>query len=272
MGGDRPQDDGPQPGGPLSARPRDHAGSQKSRTDDQGGPERGRRRAAFGDHHSHGCLRSREQRQRATVATPSGPPTWRERFLDWPLSRHLTALGIAALILGSASAAVGWWLRPSDPLQTPTLKQDVPREANAEKQVERATQLRSDPDAWKAVLDYFPDDRVYTVQAKERLAVLYLRTLRLKEAGKLFSELDGMGRENPKEHSIGVAGEAVIATLQKDYRKSQSLIYDLGDLSQRRTQLSTDLWQMLQRAGAINAKELGEQENKQLQELFEGEP
>jgi hypothetical protein len=31
-------------------------------------------------------------------------------------------------------------------------------------------------------------------------------------------------------------------------------------------------WQMLQRAGAINAKELGEQENKQLQELFEGEP
>ncbi len=29
---------------------------------------------------------------------------------------------------------------------------------------------------------------------------------------------------------------------------------------------------MLQRAGAINAKELGEQENKQRQELFEGEP
>ena len=208
----------------------------------------------------------------AAVAAPSGPPTWRERFLDWPLSRHLTALGIAALILGSASAAVGWWLRPSDPLQTPTIKQDAPREINAQKQFERARQLRSDPDAWKAVLDYFPDDRVYTVQAKERLAVLYLRTLRLKEAGKLFSELDGMGRENPKEHSIGVAGEAVIATLQKDYRKSQSLIYDLGDLTQRRTQLSTDLWQMLQRAGAINAKELGEQENKQLQELFEGEP
>src|SRR5580704_17755787 len=25
----------------------------------------------------------------AAVAAPSGPPTWRERFLDWPLSRHL---------------------------------------------------------------------------------------------------------------------------------------------------------------------------------------
>ena len=112
----------------------------------------------------------------------------------------------------------------------------------------------------------------FTPSRRKTLAVLYLRTLRLKEAGKLFGELDGMGRENPKEHSIGVAGEAVIATLQKDYRKSQSLIYDLGDLTQRRTQLSTDLWQMLQLAGAINAKELGEQENKQLQELFEGEP
>ncbi len=207
-----------------------------------------------------------------TVATESGEPTWRQRFLDWPLSRHLTALGIAALVLGSASAAVGWWLRPADPLQTATIKQDVPREANAQKQFERALQLRSDPAAWKAVLDYYPDDRVYTVQARERLAVVYLRTLHLKEAGKLFSELEGMGRENPKEHSIGIAGEAVIATLQKDYRKSQSLIYDLGDLTQRRQQLSTDLWQMLQRAGAINARELGEQENKQLQDLFEGEP
>ena len=79
-----------------------------------------------------------------------------------------------------------------------------PARPTPKNKVERATQLRSDPDAWKAVLDYFPDDRVYTVQAKERLAVLYLRTLRLKEAGKLFSELEGMGRENPKEHSIGL--------------------------------------------------------------------
>ena len=122
------------------------------------------------------------------------------------------------------------------------------------------------------MLDYFPEDRVYTVQAKERLAVLYLRSLHLKEASKLFSELEGMGRENPKEHAAGIAGQAIIATLQKDYKKSQGLIYDLGDLSQRRGQISGDLWQMLQRAGSINARELGQQENKQLQDLFEGEP
>jgi serine/threonine-protein kinase len=212
-------------------------------------------------------------------AAPSAARSVREPglgggFFDWPWKKHAIVLGVAALLLGSASAAVGWWLRPKDPLKVAAAVQDnrVSREATAQKQFARAMQLRSDEDSWKAVLDYFPNDRAYTVPAKEHLAVLYLRTLRLKEAAKLFSELEGMGRENPKEHSIGIAGQAVMATLQKDYRKSQGLIFDLGDLTQRRGQISSDLWQMLQRAGAINAKELGEQENKQLQELFEGEP
>ena len=206
-------------------------------------------------------------------AAPRVVVEWSEGFFKWSLRQHAIALAIVALVLGSASAAVGWWLRPKDPLEAAAVQQErVPRETSAQKQFARAKQLRSDEDAWKAVIDYFPEDRVYGVQAKERLALLYLRNLRLTEAANLFSELRGMGRENPKEHSIGIAGQAVIATLQKDYKKSQSLIYDLGDLSQRRAQLSGELWQMLQRAGAINARELGEQENKQLQDLFEGEP
>jgi hypothetical protein len=168
---------------------------------------------------------------------------------------------------------VGWWLRPKNPLEVPAVKEErVAREATAQKQFARANQLRSDEGAWRAVIEYFPEDRAFTVQAKERLAVLYLRKLHLNEAGKLFSELEGMGRENPKEHAIGIAGQAIIATLEKDYQKSQRLIYDLGDLSQLRWQLNNDLWQMLQRAGTINARELGQQENKQLQDLFDGEP
>jgi tRNA A-37 threonylcarbamoyl transferase component Bud32 len=224
-----------------------------------------------------GAVKLSEIAVAAPAVAPAKAPRvlgkWSDGFFSWPLSRHAIALGIAALVFGSASAAVGWWLRPKDPLETPAGHQDtIPREATAQKQFARASQLRSDEYAWKAVLEYFPEDRVYTVQAKERLAVLYLRTLQLKDAGKLFNELESMGRENPKEHAIGVAGQAIVATLQKDYKKSQGLIYDLGDLSQRRNQLSSDLWQMLQHAGRINAKELGEQENKQLQDLFEGEP
>ncbi len=154
---------------------------QKSRTDDQGRPERGRRRAAFGNHHSHGRLRSREQRQRANrrdaeraadvartlprLAPLPAPDGARHRGPD---SGQRVGRGrLVAAAERSAADADAQARRP-------------PR-GQREKQVERATQLRSDPDAWKAVLDYFPDDRVYTVQAKERLAVLYLRTLRSKK-------------------------------------------------------------------------------------------
>ena len=140
-----------------------------------------------------------------TATMPTAPRVvvrWSEGFFKWSLTQHAIALGIAILVLGSASAAVGWWLRPTDPLQAAAIQENpTSREGSAQKQFARANQLRSDEDAWKAVLDYFPEDRVYTVQAKERLAVLYLRTLRLKEASKLFSELEGMGRENPKEHA-----------------------------------------------------------------------
>jgi eukaryotic-like serine/threonine-protein kinase len=216
-----------------------------------------------------------------TVPPPAAPPAsksriliaWTDGLLNWTLSRHVIVLGIAALVVGSASAAVGWWLRPKDPLQTPTVQQDrIPKEATAQKQFARASQLRSDQDAWRAVLDNFPEDRVYTLQAKERLAILYLRTLHLKEASKLFNELEVMGRENPKAKAIGTAGQAVIATLQKDYKTSQRIIYDLGDLSQNRDQIDPELWGMLQHAGRINARELGQEANKQLQDLFEGEP
>jgi serine/threonine-protein kinase len=218
-----------------------------------------------------GALKLSEIATSMTITKPER--RWRDSFFEWPLSRHAIVLAIAAVICGSASAAVGWWLRPKNVLAATAQQQNrIPREANAQKQFARANQLRSDEDAWKAVLEYFPDDRVYTVQTKERLAILDLRTLRRAEANKLFADLEAMGRENPTAKAIGVAGQAVIATLDKDYKKSQRLIYDLGDLPQRREQLSPELWSMLEHAGRINAQHLGQEANKQVQELFEGEP
>ena len=55
----------------------------------------------------------------APVRAPRVGSRWSDGFFNWPLSRHAIALGIAALVSGSASAAVGWWLRPKDPLETP---------------------------------------------------------------------------------------------------------------------------------------------------------
>ena len=95
-------------------------------------------------------------------------------------------------------------------------------------------------DAWRAVLGYFPDDRTYTPEAKERLAVLDLKSRRLDEAQKLFDDLESTGRENPTAKAAGIAGNAVIASLQGNYLESQRLIvYDLRNLARPRTECPT---------------------------------
>ena len=177
--------------------------------------------------------------------------------------------------MAGASAALGWWLRPVDPLAVPSTRQDpVPKLRTAKEQFDRACNgLQSDENAWQAVVQYFPEDRTYTPEAKERLAVLYLKTRRLDEAKKLFDDLESMGRENPNAHVAGIAGKAVVASLQKNYRESQRLIVDgLRDLPHVREQITGDLWYLLQHAGRENAHHLGDEANKQLKDLFEEEP
>jgi eukaryotic-like serine/threonine-protein kinase len=200
---------------------------------------------------------------------------WREAFFDWSLPRHAVILAVAALVLGSASAGVGWWLRPKNPLAVPAAKRDhIPKFGTAKEQFDHAEKLQSDDDeAWRAVLQYYPDDHTYTPEAKERLALLDLKQHRLDEAKKLFEDLEAMGGENPAAKTIGVAGRAVVASLQGDYKESQRLIvYELGELQNRREQLPKDLWFLLQRAGAENARHLGDEAKKQLKDLFEDEP
>jgi tRNA A-37 threonylcarbamoyl transferase component Bud32 len=209
------------------------------------------------------------------AATQSAPArNWREAFFQWTFARHAIVLAVAAALVAGGSAALGWWLRPRDPLAVGVKKQDlVPKQATAKEQFDRARNgLPTDEAAWLAVLNYFPEDRTYTPEAKERLAVLYLKTRRNDEAKKLFDDLESMGRENPNAQAAGVAGNAVVATLQKNYLESQRLIvYSLKDLPHIRDQIIPELWMLLQHAGRENALHLGEEANKQLKELLEEE-
>jgi eukaryotic-like serine/threonine-protein kinase len=204
--------------------------------------------------------------------------SWADRgktFFEWSPRRHAVLLTAAALVVAGGSAALGWWLRPADPLAVNSTRPDPePKLRTAKEQFDRARNgLQSDEDAWRAVVQYFPEDRIYTPEAKERLAVLYLKSRRLDEAKSLFDDLESMGRENPNAHAAGIAGKAVIASLQKNYRESQRLIVDgLRDLPHAREQLTGDLWYLLQHAGRENSQHLGEEANKQLKDLFEDEP
>jgi eukaryotic-like serine/threonine-protein kinase len=210
---------------------------------------------------------------KTTKADALEPPrNWREAFFHWPLARHAMILAVAAILVAGSSAALGWWLRPKDPLVVNAKRQDpVPKLATAKDQFNRARNgLPSDEAAWLAVLNYFPEDRTYTPEAKERLAVLYLRTRRLDEAKKLFDDLQSMGRENPNAQAAGLAGNAVTASLQKNYLESQRLIVDgLRELPHMRDQITPELWMLLQHAGRENVQHLGEESTKQLKELFD---
>lgn len=209
---------------------------------------------------------------KTAAITPAG--NWREAFFHWPLARHAIILAVAAVLVGGGSAALGWYLRPKDPLAIGSKRQEpVPKLATAKDQFNRASNgLPTDEAAWLAVLNYFPEDRTYTPEAKERLALLYLRSRRLDEAKKLFDDLESMGRENPNAQAAGLAGNAVIASLQKDYLGSQRLIVDgLRDTPHMRDQITPDLWMLLQHAVRENDQHLGQEANKQLKELFEEE-
>jgi eukaryotic-like serine/threonine-protein kinase len=200
------------------------------------------------------------------------PGTWRDGFFKWTFARHAIVLAVAAMLLAGGSAALGWWLRPKDPLAVTGKRQDpVTKLATAKEQFSRASNgLPTDEAAWLAVLNFFPEDRTYTPEAKERLAVLYLRTHRLEEAKKLFDDLESMARENPNAQAAGIAGNAVIASLQKDYLQSQRLIVDgMRNLPHMRDQMTPELWMLLQHAARENAQHLGEEASKQLKELFD---
>ena len=59
----------------------------------------------------------------------------------------------------------------------------------------------------RAVIEYFPDDRIFTPEAKERLAVLYLRSHQLDEAEKLFDDLESMGGKSRTRKSPAPPGK-----------------------------------------------------------------
>jgi eukaryotic-like serine/threonine-protein kinase len=205
------------------------------------------------------------------TAARKPPKDWREAFFSWTRARHLAAFACVATLVAGSSAAVGWWMRPASPLNTKVTKQDaIAPLHSAKEQFDHANQLQSDEDAWRAVLDYFPDDRVYAVPAREKLAVLFLKSRRLDDANRLFSELEAMGRENAAANAAGIAGKAIVASLQGNHKESQRLIV-YGDLPRKRDLLSDDLWFLLQRAGRENARQIGEEADRQLKGLFEEE-
>lgn len=160
------------------------------------------------------------------------PPSWDwfRRIAHWSLRRQIVAvLGMFVLVSGSA-AAVGYFTRPNDPFQTPPAEQDkqIPRKATAAEQWHYAALLVNDEDAWKAIIEYFPEpkDREWSRTARQGLAMLYLHQRRLDESEKIFRDFTTEDDKNEVLKARGFAGLAVIAALRGEHQKSQKIILD----------------------------------------------
>jgi len=152
------------------------------------------------------------------------------RAPDKPLSRQIWTVLALAILVGGASAGVGWVTRVPNPLAVP-----LPRAAAVEKKDKAASQyfyalnLKDNIEAWQAVID-FPEDqhnRLYRNYAKQHLATLLLAKRRYDDARVLFDELAGYSESDPHFRAFGLAGQAVLLNLQGDYRMSQQLLNKL---------------------------------------------
>jgi serine/threonine-protein kinase len=142
---------------------------------------------------------------------------------SWVSRRTLLSAAGIVLVVG-LSAGFGAWMRPSNPLDAPvTAKSKIEQQRTAAAQFRLAMELINDEEAWRAVWVYFGDDTPEARRAKEQLAMLYLRSGRYKPADELFEEFTRSTDSNALQ-ALGIAGKAVVATLQGRYEDSQRLI------------------------------------------------
>ncbi len=211
--------------------------------------------------------------------TDTAPPKERrQRFVRSCTKRPLLLFVVLFVLLGSASAGVGWLLRPRNPFDKPAVSYfDVQKQATAKDQFLMAMRAINDEDAWRAVIEFFPikkfPDAVFEYRrAQERLAMLYLSTRQYEKAEDLFKKLASLGSEHAELRVKGVAGLAVIASLKDDYQESQriigvKLIPDMKLLPRPR-QLDPVMEGLIHEAIARNRKHLGDQIKKDFEELF----
>ncbi|HUG89513.1 MAG TPA: protein kinase, partial [Planctomycetaceae bacterium] len=155
-----------------------------------------------------------------------------DRLSRWSLRRAALALTALGIVVGGAAAGLGWWLRPGNPLETPPRTMSrIPKLSSPEAQYTVALwgyPGEQEEEAWQAVIDFFADDAdsEYPWMAREQLGIIYLRSLRLDAAARIFEEFlrSGQLQGKPERRARGEAGRAIIANLRGDYAGSQEII------------------------------------------------
>lgn len=187
---------------------------------------------------------------------------------SWGARHPLAAFILLSLLAGSASAGVGWLMRPRNPLDAPiTTQSKFPKKGNASDQFLMAKlDFAGDEGAWQAVIDNFPSDKHWTQRARVQLGLLYLRNRRWSEAERIFRELSTADDDEVK--ASGIAGKAILETLRGQNEVSQSTI--ANELQPLRQKIPPEVARLVQDAIARNRQVLGDKVAKGYEDLFHG--
>jgi hypothetical protein len=116
-------------------------------------------------------------------------------------------LPLVGLLVGLASAGVGWWRRPPVP---PSQGPQIVDQGSAEKQFRWALMQVDNEDAFKSVKVNYPHDTIWTPMSDEQLTLLYLKDVSNPQRQKAIqSQIENLRGHGP--HANKFAIEAAIA-------------------------------------------------------------
>lgn len=149
-----------------------------------------------------------------------------EQAQAFPVRRQLPALVGLCLLMGVLSGALGWAMRPGIPALNPkAISGSVTNHGSAREQYVRAMFEMDNEDAFRAVIEFFPSDKVWTRLAHEQLALLYLKdSTRIEDARQQLRILQDLRSENPRFYAEGRIGEAYLAVKVGDIAKARTIL------------------------------------------------
>ena len=155
-------------------------------------------------------------RQLAAVMTAAGGETSRRR--PWAAVACLAA----ALAVGGGTARL---VMRQEPLLVASDSGHVriPRQSTALRQYFCASQIGSE-EAWRSVIEYFPEKQSVVRRAKQQLARIALHQRNDAQAMALFDELAAFPDEDKEFRAFGLAGKVGLLTLQGKYEESAKVL------------------------------------------------
>ena len=204
----------------------------------------------------------REATERLAAAMrTTAMPVVRRRQATW----RWASVAVACFAVGTGLA---YAFRPQ-PLITPEAEVELTRRYDTAAQQYFNAMMLDSEDAWKSVEKYFPNEKLYTLPAKQGLARLYLRELDFQPALEIFNEFAGMSNVETQYKAFGLAGQAVVLNRLGKYRESAAKLAELYPLLST-ARLDADMSALVKLTYQTNRQALGDtQSNRQWDQWFE---